>query len=154
MCCHADISDSGDWLVVNSMVCSEREKEELWWALTFYITFGQPPSGSYLFTDQTLSNMLFWHCKMLYICHSDQSILVFIRSFSHQADDGPLCQHVSAADPRPKDPQPSSEFHGVSLFRFPAKVTCSTQSDSHSSVTISHILFSELFSLAQAWARY
>lgn len=38
-----------------------------------------------------------------------------------EADDGPLYQYVSAADPRHKDPRLGSEFHGVSLFFFPLK---------------------------------
>lgn len=47
---------------------------------------------------------------------------MFILCFCYfEADDGPLYQHVAAADPRPKDPRPGSEFHGVSLFSFPLK---------------------------------
>lgn len=41
----------------------------------------------------------------------------------YQADDGPLYQHVSTADPRPKGPRPGPEFHGVSLLSLSFKET-------------------------------
>lgn len=41
----------------------------------------------------------------------------------YQADDGPLYQHVSTADPQPRGPWPGPEFHGVSLLSFSIKET-------------------------------
>lgn len=107
-------NQSGDWLVITLISELSNASQSL--------ISGMRSSRRHFDTfcnTWAICNTSLPHDALKSFSYLNSIYLVFVRALPPQADDGPLHQHVSAADPRPKDPWPRSEFHGVSRLSSP-----------------------------------